>query len=225
MKTKIIATIGPASYKERILEKMKKEGMNIMRINMKHISEKKLMKIYPIMKKLDLKIMIDIKNLKELQFVKDYEYDYLAISFASSVSQIEKIENLAKKGVKIISKIENKKGVDNFKNILNKSYGIMIARGDLAKNISFEKVPAVQKRMIKECNKKGKFSITATEMLHSMTQNKTPKRSEVSDIANAIFEKSKALMLSEETAIGKYPALTIKVMKKIIMEAEKETKR
>jgi len=97
----------------------------------------------------------------------------------------------------------------------------MVARGDLGKNIPFEKVPFVQKLIMKKCNKKGRLDITATEMLLSMLHSKSPSRADVSDIANAVLDGSDALMLSEETAIGDHPILCIKTMRKIIREAEK----
>ncbi len=223
MKTKIIATIGPSSYDKKTLKRMQKNGMSIARLNTKHISKKKFEKIYPLIKKLrNVEILIDINTTKVFDWINEFDYGFLAISFATSASQIKKIKKLANKDVKIISKIENEKGVENFKNILKESHGIMIARGDLAKNIPFEKIPAIQKIIIKECNKRRKISITATEMLTSLVHSKSPENSEVSDIANAVTNGSKAVMLSEETAIGKYPSLAVKIMAKVIKETEKE---
>ena len=221
-KTRIIATIGPSCYKLKTLKEMKKNGMDIARINTKHINEKKLAEIYPNIKEIKTKIMIDICNLNVFKWINNYHYDYLAVSFVSSADQIKKIKQLVNsKNVKIISKIENRKGIDHFDSILNESYGIMIARGDLSKNLSFEKIPVIQKKIIKKCRKKKKMVITATEMLLSLMHHKSPKNSEVADIANAVFDGSNALMLSEETAIGEYPALAVKVMNKIIREIER----
>ncbi len=124
----------------------------------------------------------------------------------------------------MISKIENQKGVDNINKLIKVSDGIMIARGDLGKNIQFQKVPMIQKYITKKCNKAKIFSIIATEMMPSMISYVRPSRAEVADIANAILEGSEALMLSEETAIGKYPILAIKMMKTIIIETEKHIK-
>ncbi len=222
MKTKIIATIGPASYKLSILKKMQKNGMDVARVNTKYMTERKFKEIYPRLKKLKkTKILFDIKNTEVIKWIDKYPYEYLAVSFASSVSQIKKIKEITKKDVKIIAKIESEKGVKNFKSILKASDGIMVARGDLAKNVPFEKIPLIQKEIIKECNKNKKISITATEMLLSLMNSKSPEKSEISDIANAVFDKSNMLMLSEETAIGKYPSLAVKVMSKIIKETEK----
>ncbi len=224
MKTKIIATIGPSSYNLRTIKKMKENGIKIIRINTKYADEKEFKKIYYRARSMNIKIMVDIKNLKVFSWLNKYEFDYLAVSFASTKSQIKNIKKIAnsqKRNIKIISKIENKKGIKNFDSILKESHGIMVARGDLSKNVPFEKIPAIQKKMIKKCRQKRKMAITATEMLLSMTKHKTPKKSEVSDIANSVFEGSNTLMLSEETAIGKYPSLAIKTMAKIIKEAEK----
>ena len=138
--------------------------------------------------------------------------------------QINEIKKILPKKIKIISKIETKKGLKNIDNIINVSDGIMIARGDLGKNIPYEKLPITQKLIIKKCNKKKVFVITATEMLMSITKAKTPERAEITDIANAVLDGSDALMLSEETAIGNYPSLAVKIMNKIIKETEKNRK-
>jgi len=149
------------------------------------------------------------------------KFDYLAISFAENVGEVKEIASMFSKRVKIISKIETKKGVDNINGLIRASDGIMIARGDLGRDISYEKVPMVQKMITKKCNRKGKMSITATEILPSMVSYVRPSRAEVSDVANAILEGSEALMLAEETAIGKHPYLAVRAMVKIIKETEK----
>lgn len=225
MKTKIIATIGPSSESLRILRKFAKERVNILRINTKYVSFKNFQELKEKLKKFKgFKIMVDIKNRKFLEKYKDSKIDYLAISFAEKRSEIEKIRKMFPKKVKIISKIETKKGLTNVDNLISVSEGIMIARGDLGRNISFEKVPITQKLITRKCNMKNKMSITATEVMPSMIRYIRPSRAEVSDIANAVLEGTEALMLSEETAIGKHPVLVIKNLKKIIREIE-ENKR
>jgi pyruvate kinase len=165
--------------------------------------------------------MIDIKSLDVLDWVKSQKINYLAVSYAEKVSYLDKIKKILGKDVRIISKIETKKGLKNIDNLIKNSWGIMVARGDLGKNLSFEKVPVIQREIIKKCRAKKTFVVTATEMLLSMMNSKTPTRAEVSDVATAVFLGSNAVMLSEETTIGKYPVLSVKTMQKIVNEIEK----
>ena len=222
MRTRIIATIGPSSDHLKTIKNMIKNGASIARINTKYTSKKEFEKLFKLLKKSKMEILIDIKNVDFLKRIKNYDYEYLAISFASSGRQVDKIKKIQdNRKVKIISKIENKKGLKNFESILEKGDGIMIARGDLSENVPFEKIPRIQKEIIKKCKKKRKIVITATEMLLSMVNHKTPAKSEITDVANAVLDGSDMVMLSEETTIGKYPALAVKVMSKIIKESEK----
>jgi len=227
MKTKIIATIGPSSDNFSTLKKMADEGMDIARINTKYGSINEYKKVKESLEKIGkCKILFDIKSLKVIDWLKDQEFDYLAVSFAETVSQLKKIrKKFGSRKIKIISKIETEKGINNIDSLIKESEGIMVARGDLGKNISFEKVPMAQKKIIKKCNEKKKMVITATEMLLSIVERKVPERSEASDIANAVLDGSDALMLSEETAVGKYPVLAVKIMNKVIKETEKEMKK
>lgn len=123
--------------------------------------------------------------------------------------------------IAIISKIENQEGVDNINEILQVSYGIMIARGDLGIEVPIEKIPAIQRLIIRKCIERKKPVIVATQMLHTMIKSPRPTRAEVSDVANAIYYRTDAVMLSGETANGKYPVEAVRTMSRIIVEAEK----
>jgi pyruvate kinase len=223
MRTKIIATIGPASMNYATLKSMHENGMNIARINTKWGNEKQYKKILENLKKVNsCEVLIDINSTKKIEWIKRQDFDYIALSNASDKEEIIKIRKLFfPRKIKIIAKIETKEGVKRIDEIITESDGVMVARGDLSKNISYEKVPIEQKIIIKKCKAKRKFVITATEMLLSMMKSKTPERAEISDIANAVLDGSDAVMLSEETAIGKYPALTVKAMAKTILYTER----
>ncbi len=220
MNIKIIATIGPSSSNYNILKRMKEEGMDIARINTKYGTLKEHSKITDsILKIKGCKILYDIEGLKLIPWLKNRNFDYIALSFSESAKQLKKIRKLFHpRIIKIIAKIESKKGIKNINQIIKECDGLMVARGDLGKNIEYEELPIYQKILIKKCKNKKKFVITATEMLLSMVNSKIPERSEVSDVANAILDGSSALMLSEETAIGKHPIKVVKVMRKIIAE-------
>jgi len=154
-------------------------------------------------------------------------FDYIAASFVRKASDVIALRTLLDENggerVKIISKIENQEGIDNFEEILALSDGIMVARGDMGVEIPMEQVPIVQKRFIKRCNQVGKPVITATQMLESMTSNPRPTRAEVSDVANAVYDKTGAIMLSGECAMGKYPVECVDVMSRISKAIEAET--
>jgi pyruvate kinase len=222
-KTKIIATIGPASISYVTLKNMYKGGMNIARINTKYGNEKQYEKILRNLKKVDsCEVMFDINSTKKIGWIKKQNFNYIALSNTSGKEEIRRIRKLFfPKKVKIIAKIETAEGVKKIDDIINESDGVMVARGDLSKNISYEKVPIEQKVIIKKSKAKKKFVITATEMLLSMMDSKTPERAEISDIANAVIDGSDAVMLSEETAIGKHPVLAVKAMTKTILYTEK----
>ena len=151
--------------------------------------------------------------------------DFIACSFVSCKQDLLDVKNyLAEIGAKeteLIAKIENRSGVDNIEEICEECAGIMVARGDMGVEIPFEELPAIQKQIITKCRMLGKRVITATEMLESMISNARPTRAEISDVANAVYDGTSAIMLSGETAAGKYPVLAVETMARIAESAEK----
>lgn len=222
MKTKIIATVGPASLDPFVFNKLVEEGINFVRINTAYGTYAQYDQILENLKNArrpDIQIIYDIKNLEVLDYFNENNLHYIALSFAETIEQIEKVRKTAPEAF-IISKIESKEGVENFNQILEATNGIMIARGDLGEAITLEKVPCQQKRFTHLTIHRSKMCIAATEMLLSMTENPTPTRAEVSDVANAVFDGVDAVMLSEETAIGKHPVESVSYMRRIIDDAE-----
>jgi pyruvate kinase len=154
--------------------------------------------------------------------------EFIAHSFVRSKQDVLDVKEELKKydsPIKIIAKIENEEGVENLDDILDNVYGIMVARGDLAIEIPYEKIPGIQKMIINKCIVSRKPVIVATQMLHSMINNPRPTRAEVSDIANAIYTQTDAVMLSGETANGKYPVESVKTMTKVALEVEKNKEK
>ncbi|MCU0377041.1 MAG: pyruvate kinase [Bacteroidales bacterium] len=175
-----------------------------VRINLPSVSQRDLIFI-------DLAVKLDI--------------EFIAHSFVRSkkdVMAVQKILDSHGSQIKIIAKIENQQGVDNLEEIMDHSYGIMVARGDLAIEVPFERIPGIQRMIISKCIERRKPVIVATQMLHSMITNPRPTRAEVSDVANAVYSQTDALMLSGETASGKYPLESVKTMARIASEIELE---
>ncbi|MCD6109569.1 pyruvate kinase [bacterium] len=169
---------------------------------------------------------ITTKDKKDLVFGLKHGIDYVALSFVKEAKDILEIKKLiGNKNVKVIAKIERSKAVENLDEIIKVADSLMVARGDLAMEIGPEKVPIVQKEMIKKCNLAGKPIITATQMLQSMVLNPQPTRAEISDVANAIFDNTDAIMLSNETAVGKYPVRAVKIFAKVAQTIERELKK
>ena len=160
----------------------------------------------------------------DLLFGIENDVDFIACSFVSCRQDLLDVKNFLNanggKGMDIIAKIENRSGVDNIEDICTECDGIMIGRGDMGVEIPFEELPAIQKHLITTCRLLGKRVITATEMLESMIYNPRPTRAEISDVANAVYDGTSAIMLSGETAAGKYPVLTVKTMARIAAQTE-----
>lgn len=164
-------------------------------------------------------------DYEDIKFCAEMGYDFLAASFARTkedILQVRKILDEHNGTAKIIAKIENMQGIENLEEILEVSDGIMVARGDMGVEIPLEEVPVIQKDMIKKAVAKGKHVITATQMLESMINNPRPTRAETADVANAIYDGTTAIMLSGESAAGKYPVEAVETMAKIAERAERD---
>ncbi len=165
------------------------------------------------------------KDEEDIAFAVENNFDYIAASFIRDINDVAAIkEHTMGSGIKIIAKIENEEGIENFDSILNEVDGIMIARGDLGVELEAQKVPVLQKELIHKCREAGKPVIVATQMLESMRESPKPTRAEVSDVANAVLDGADAVMLSAETSTGKYPSEAVDWMAKICIETEKSQK-
>ncbi len=161
------------------------------------------------------------KDLEDLHFGLTAGIDLLALSFVRTASDVQQLrDRLGGRPVTIVAKIEKPEGWENIEPILGVTDGVMVARGDLGVETSLEKVPRIQKSIIRRARRKGRFVITATQMLESMIEKPTPTRAEVSDVANAIYDGTDAVMLSAETSVGKYPVEAVRFMGRIAAEAE-----
>lgn len=168
------------------------------------------------------------RDKRMIRLAIDQDIDFVAHSFvrsAADVHDVQQILDAYHSDIKIISKIENQEGVDNIDEIIDASYGIMIARGDLGIEVPIEQIPGIQRRIIDKCIRKHKPVIVATQMLHTMINNPRPTRAEVADIANAVFSHTDALMLSGETANGKYPLEAVQTMARVAEQAEQDAHR
>ena len=170
--------------------------------------------------KLNMKFVSD-KDREDIEFGLSQDIDFIAASFTRSAQDVRDIKEIlkahGKEDVEIICKIENMEGVNN----VHEANGIMVARGDLGVEVPFEELPEIQKSIIKTCISRGKRVVTATQMLESMAKNPRPTRAEVSDVANAVYDGTSAIMLSGETSVGKYPVETVRTMSRIAENAEK----
>ena len=166
------------------------------------------------------------KDKEDILFGIQQDVDFIACSFVSVKEDVLAIREFVKanggENIDLIAKIENRSGVDNIEAIIDASDGIMVARGDMGVEIPYEQLPAIQKHMITVCRYRGKRVITATEMLESMITKPRPTRAEISDVANAVYDGTSAVMLSGETAAGLYPVEAVRAMAKIVEQTEKD---
>lgn len=166
------------------------------------------------------------QDQSDILFGIENDVDFIAASFVRCKEDVIALRKFVDyhgaRDLRIIAKIENIEGVNNFDEILRHADGIMVARGDMGVELSFERLPGLQKRFIKKCYQSGKMVITATQMLESMISHANPTRAEITDVANAVFDGTSAVMLSGETAMGKYPALAVEVMGRIVTQAEND---
>lgn len=240
---KIVCTLGPASSSPEIIEKLLVAGMDVARLNLNYGTlEEHGQMIHAVRSlskrlKLNTGILLDLPGSKRfrgdtkalfgehLEFAVSHQVDFIALSFITSAAQVQEVRELLrgmKSDIPLIVKVERAKSLADSGSILGVCEGIMVARGDLASEISIERVPFAQKHLIKEANRAGKPVITATQMLLSMVNSAAPTRAEATDVANAVLDGSDALMLSEETTIGNYPVEAVETMVRIIREAEGE---
>lgn len=170
-------------------------------------------------------VYLSEQDKQDIRFGVEHDIDFIACSFVSCRQDILDVKNylgeLGASGIDLIAKIENRSGVDHIEEICEECDGIMVARGDMGVEIPYEELPAIQKKIIMKCRMLGKRVITATEMLESMIYNARPTRAEISDVANAVYDGTSAVMLSGETAAGKYPVEAVQAMARIAESTEK----
>ena len=253
-RTQIIATLGPASNTEEIISKMIDHNMDVVRLNFSwgtyeehedFINKVRSVSsgrgtVTPIIQDLSGPrvqsdeghhfgggSIITDKDKKDIEFGINLNIEYVAMSYIGNANDIIELRGIlddAGSSSKIIAKIERVEAVENIDEILEVADGIMIARGDLGNAIPIEKVPFVQHDLIKKCNSAHKPVIVATEMMSSMIEKCIPSRADVTDVANAVLSGADAVMLSNETAVGEYPVEVVKIMEKILVEAEAHLK-
>ncbi len=208
---------------EMRVERVMGEDIHCLVRNGGTISNRKSVNIPDV--KLNMPYVSD-KDRKDILFGIEHNVDLIAASFCTSAFDVMEIKHILEKNggrhIQIIAKIENREGVENIDEILRVSDGVMIARGDMGVEIPFDELPQIQKELIKKCYRHGKKVITATQMLDSMINNPRPTRAEATDVANAVYDGTSAVMLSGETAIGKYPVACLETMSRIIENTEKD---
>jgi len=249
--TQIIATIGPASSAPETLAAMIDAGMNVARLNLawgdraENVLFTERIRAAAKAKGVQIPIIYDLagprvqegtehhrgegpvlteKDVEDIAFGLSTGVEYFALSYIGSRDDIERVQKHIADGggtAKIIAKIERQAALDHLEDILSATDAIMIARGDLGIEVPLERIPFIEKELIAASNRAGKPVIVATEMMSSMVEAQRPTRAEVTDVAYAVLESADAVMLSNETAVGKHPVAVIAMMQRIVTEAEK----
>lgn len=253
MKTKIIATLGPATHSRETISALVEAGADMVRLNFSWGTHEDMLALIEMVREVgkekgaDIAVIADLsgprvslgashsmdeggkviteKDKTDLSFALAHGVTHVALSFVSSADDIEYARTLMKENgrvVPVIAKIERAEALDNLEAICDASDGVMIARGDLGKAVPFEQLPFIEKKILSLCEGKGKFVIVATEMMLSMTEADRPTRAEVTDVAAAVSMGAQAVMLSEETSVGKHPVEAVAAMRKILSFAESE---
>lgn len=249
-RSQIVATVGPACREVKTLSEMIARQMDIARLNFSHgtyeehaqyienirSAASQYGRRIPIIQDLSgprvqekvghhiaakIRSVITEKDLKDLEFGLGQDVDYVAMSYVGTSQDVDKLRSKMNGRKPIIAKIERKLALENLDSIIKVADAIMIARGDLANEAPLEEIPFIERKIIAKCKEKSKPVITATQMMLSMVNNPLPTRAEVTDVAFAIISGSDAVMLSEETAIGKFPVEAIAIMERIIRASEK----
>lgn len=238
---KIVSTVGPASNSSQSIKELILAGIDVIRLNLAYGTfqehHRVITDIRSLSKKLGVPVgvLLDLPGTKYrsgstrtvfesyLEFAHSEVVDFVALSFLTSAKEIgivRKLVNSMQSNITLIAKIERAAALLDHEAIIGTADGLMVARGDLASEISIEQVPLAQKQLIRAANRLGKPVITATQMLESMVRSPSPTRAEATDVANAVLDGTDAVMLSEETATGSYPVETVTMMAKIIDAAE-----
>src|SRR5436190_805045 len=215
-RTRIVATLGPATSSGEAIGRLIQAGVDVFRLNFSHGTHAEHGARIALIRRLAGNRPVAI--LQDLAFGVAQAVDLVALSFVRRAADLEEPRA---SGIPVIAKFENAAALEHVEEIVRAADGIMVARGDLGVEIPIERVPMVQKELIASANRAGKPVITATQMLRSMVSSPLPTRAEATDVANAVLDGTDAVMLSEETAVGVYPVEAVTVMGRIMREAER----
>src|ERR671934_16586 len=219
-RTKIVATLGPASSDRSVISRLFEAGADVFRINMSHTSHERMRELVATIRAIESDQGRPIGILVDLQAALDTGIDWVALSFIQRPEDIAEAKKITRGRAVVMAKIEKPQAVHRLDEIMDLADALMVARGDLGVEMPLEKVPGVQKQMTRLGRRVGKPVVVATQMLESMIASPVPTRAEVSDVATAVFEGADAVMLSAESAAGKYPIEAVRTMNRIGEEVE-----